>query len=229
MMSSSLSNGGLESSNFLTQDLANKIRDEHGTPCYVYDSSTLKSQAALALAFPNPYGLTVRYAMKACPNAAIIKIFHNLGIHFDVSSGFEAERAILAGIPPCNLSLSSQELPMYSQFKKLINLGVNFNACSLHQLESYGKLIESNRKEGICTDSKGVMNGECGIRFNPGKGSGGNGKTNVGGPSSSFGVWYSLKNKCKDIALKYNINIIRIHTHIGSGSDPNIWKSCAGK
>jgi len=31
---------------------------------------------------------------------------------------------------------------------------------------------------------------EMGLRFNPGVGSGGTGKTNVGGPSSSFGIWH---------------------------------------
>jgi len=30
------------------------------------------------------------------------------------------------------------------------------------------------------------------VRFNPGLGSGGTGKTNVGGPSSSFGIWHEL-------------------------------------
>jgi hypothetical protein len=30
------------------------------------------------------------------------------------------------------------------------------------------------------------------VRFNPGLGSGGTGKTNVGGPGSSFGTWHEL-------------------------------------
>jgi len=34
--------------------------------------------------------------------------------------------------------------------------------------------------------------GEVGVRFNPGLGSGGTGKTNVGGPGSSFGTWHEL-------------------------------------
>ena len=31
-----------------------------------------------------------------------------------------------------------------------------------------------------------------GVRFNPGSGSGGNNRTNVGGVSSSFGIWHGL-------------------------------------
>lgn len=89
---------------------------------------------------------------------------------------------------------------------------MEFNACSLSQLEKFGQLFPGAK---------------CGIRFNPGKGSGGTGKTNVGGPSSSFGIWYELKNEVKKIAEKYNLTIMRIHTHIGSGSDPVIWQQVA--
>ena len=47
-------------------------------------------------------------------------------------------------------------------------------------------------------------------------GSGETGKTNVGGPSSSFGIWHELKSNVKAIAEKYGLKIKRIHTHIGS-------------
>ena len=41
------------------------------------------------------------------------------------------------------------------------------------------------------------IGGKCGLRFNPGRGSGGTGKTNVGGPSSSFGIWFEHRDKVK--------------------------------
>jgi len=201
----------LETSRFLTYASASKIRAAHGTPVYVYDEATLRSQAAKALAFPNAYGLTVRFAMKACPNAAIVQLFNSLGIHFDASSGYEVTRAVKAGIPASSLSLSSQELP--ANFKELYSSGMEFNACSLNQLETFGKLFPGGR---------------CGVRFNPGKGSGGTGKTNVGGPSSSFGIWHELKDQVKAIVAKYNLKVVRIHTHIGSGSDPAVWQSVTG-
>ena len=46
---------------------------------------------------------------------------------------------------------------------------------------------------------------------------------NVGGPASSFGIWHELKDSVKSITAKYNIKVSRIHTHIGSGSDPDVW------
>lgn len=150
----------LEVSRFLTPTLAENIRQQYGTPVYVYDEKTLTNQALTALQFPNLYGLKVRYAMKASPNAAILQLFHRLGLNFDASSGFEVRRAILAGVSPQDISLSSQELPQ--DFKELIELGIEFNACSLKQLDTFGRLFPG---------------GSCGVRFNPGKGSGGTGKT----------------------------------------------------
>lgn len=47
-----------------------------GTPAYVYDAASLKANAAACLAFPNAYGLTVRYAMKSLPNKAVLQLFH---------------------------------------------------------------------------------------------------------------------------------------------------------
>lgn len=201
----------LETSNFLSQKLASTIKTEFQTPVFVYDEKTLRSQAQKALDFPNPYGLTVRFAMKACPNAAILQLFYSMGLNFDASSGFEVERAMRAGIPASAMSLSSQELP--ANFKDLIDKGIEFNACSLHQLDTFGQLFPG---------------GSCGVRFNPGKGSGGTGKTNVGGPSSSFGIWFELLPEVKAIVKKHNLTVKRIHTHIGSGSDPVVWQSVAG-
>ena len=150
----------LETSKFLNFAVANKIKAEHGTPVFVYDEASLRSQAEKALSFPNAFGLKVRFAMKSCPNAAITQLFYGMGINFDASSGYEVSRLIRAGIAPGAISLSSQEMPL--NFKELYEKGIEFNACSLNQLETFGKLFKG---------------GSCGIRFNPGKGSGGTGKT----------------------------------------------------
>jgi diaminopimelate decarboxylase len=198
----------MEEARFLTYSIAKSIGDSYETPLYVYDEQTLKSQTEKALAFPNQFGLKVRFAMKSCPNAAILKLFSGMGLNFDASSGFEVLRAMKAGVPASDICLSSQEQPR--NFKEIYELGIEFNACSLNQFETFGKLFPG---------------GSCGVRFNPGKGSGGTGKTNVGGPSSSFGIWFEQIPQVKAIAAKYNINIKRIHTHIGSGSDPEVWKT----
>lgn len=47
-----------------------------GTPAYVYDAATLKSNAEACLSFPHAYGLTVRFAMKSLPNKAVLQLFN---------------------------------------------------------------------------------------------------------------------------------------------------------
>lgn len=202
----------MEKLKFLTPAQAEELRQSVGTPTYVYDERTLKKHAALALAFPNAFGLTVRYAMKASPNAAILRIFDACGLHFDASSGWECDRAIKAGIAPSKISLSTQQMPAKEDFLRLHKSGINFNACSLSQLETFGSWLPGS---------------EVGVRFNPGMGSGGTSKTNVGGPSSSFGIWHEFIPVVREIAQKHQLRVIRIHTHIGSGSDPLVWQKTA--
>jgi diaminopimelate decarboxylase len=170
----------------------------------------LKARAREALAFPNAYGLTVRYAMKASPNAAIIRILTACGLHIDAGSGPECDRAMRAGVPAAHISLSTQEFP--PDFRRLFEAGVRFNACSLNQLRRFGEQFPG---------------GELGLRINPGLGSGGTVKTNVGGPASSFGIWHEYRAEARAIVEEHGLRVVRIHTHIGSGSDPAVWQRVA--
>src|SRR5262252_7203623 len=93
---------------FLTPELAGEVRARFGTPCYVYDRVALEAAARRALAFPAPFGFTLRYAMKANPNHGVLGLFRDLGLHIDASSDFEVERALRAGFPPATIQLTSQ-------------------------------------------------------------------------------------------------------------------------
>lgn len=200
----------METLKFLTPEQAAELRERFGTPLYVYDERTLRAQAGEVLAFPNAFGLTVRYAMKASPNAAILQVLARCGLHIDASSGYECHRALRAGIPAEKISLSTQEFP--ADFAELHGRGIRFNACSLSQLACFGGLFPG---------------GELGLRFNPGLGSGGTVKTNVGGPASSFGIWHEWLAEVKTIVAQAKLRVVRVHTHIGSGSDPAVWQRVA--
>lgn len=63
---------------------------------------------------------------------------------------------------------------------------------------------------------------KVGIRVNPGIGSGIKGKTNVGGPDSSFGIWHEQMASVRATVASHGLVIERIHTHIGSGTDPAV-------
>jgi diaminopimelate decarboxylase len=191
-------------------DVVRRVRAEFGSPTYIYDEAALLKQAADVLAFPNAFGLTARYAMKACPSRAIVQTLHKAGLHIDASSGFEAQRAILAGVPAEHIQLTAQQLA--DNFVELVLQGVLFNACSLSQLEAYGEAFPGRE---VC------------VRINPGLGSGHSNRTNVGGPSSSFGIWHEHLDEVLETAKRHNLHLSGMHTHIGSGGDPVVWEHCA--
>ncbi|MCA9052584.1 MAG: diaminopimelate decarboxylase [Planctomycetaceae bacterium] len=195
---------------FLTTEQVLALQDQYGTPVYVYDQRTLQQQAASVLSFPHAFGLTARYAMKACPSSAVLRILHNAGLHIDASSGYEALRAIRAGVPAAHIQLTAQQLA--HNFAELVGQGVLFNACSLSQLDAFGRLFPGR---------------ELSVRINPGLGSGHNNRTNTGGPSSSFGIWHEHLDQVFAIARQHGLRLTGMHTHIGSGSDPNVWVHCS--
>jgi diaminopimelate decarboxylase len=196
---------------FLNRTQIERIRERFGTPVFVYDQRELEASADRVLAFPAPCRLVGRFAMKALPNAAVLRIFDEKGLHIDASSGFEAERALRAGIDPTHIQITAQELPR--DLKGLVQRGILFNACSLHQLRQFGLLFGGS---------------ELSIRVNPGAGGGHNNRTNTGGPASSFGIWHEKLEEAFAIAREFDLKLTGLHTHIGSGGDPEVWKSCAG-
>jgi diaminopimelate decarboxylase len=187
-----------------------ELQSEFGTPFYVYDEATLLERAGEVLAFPSPYGLVGRYAMKALPNATVLRTLVEAGLHIDASSGFEADRALRAGVAPEKIQITAQELPR--NLEELVGQGVLFNACSLSQLDRFGTLFPGR---------------EASVRINPGLGSGHSNRTNVGGPSASFGIWHEQLDQVLATAARHDLTITRMHTHIGSGSDPDAWLACA--
>ena len=195
---------------FLSDDRVRRLQREFGTPVFVYDQATLERQAAQVLAFPNAFGLTARYAMKACPTAAVIRVLSDTGLHIDASSGHEAERALRAGVPATDIQITAQETP--ANLRALVEQGVLFNACSITQIRTFGALFPGR---------------SLSIRINPGLGSGHSNRTNVGGPSSSFGIWHEHLADALAAARAHELTIDRVHTHIGSGTDPEVWARVA--
>jgi diaminopimelate decarboxylase len=191
----------------LSVEHAAQVRDRFATPCYVYVQGALEAAARRALAFPAPFGLTVRYAMKANPSRGVLELFRGLGLHIDASSDHEVVRALRAGFPAGSIQLTSQ-MPSRRLAEHLAR-GVLFNACSLHQLEAFGRAAPGQAVS---------------VRMNPGLGSGSTNRTNTGGPASSFGIWHEHLGEVKAIAERFDVKITRLHSHIGSGTDPEVYK-----
>ena len=191
----------------LSAEKAAEVRERFGTPCYVYDAAMLDATARRLLAFGAPYGFTLRYAMKANPSRRILDLFRDLGLHIDASSDWEVERALGAGFAPAQIQLSSQ-MPS-TRLAEHVRRGVLLNACSLHQLEAIGRAAPGHA---------------VAVRMNPGLGSGSTKRTNTGGPASSFGIWHEYVGDVKALAARYRLTLRTLHTHIGSGTDPDVWR-----
>ena len=200
------SNGTVESLRFLTPEQVRTIREQFGTPVFVYDELSLERQAKFMLSFPNAFGLTVYYSIKGGASGAIIRLFDRLGLHFDASSIYEAMRAMAVGVAPAKILLTAQEVP--PDFAKYVERGMEFNACSLRQLELYGQQFSGR---------------EVSIRFNPGTGTGFINRLTSGGPRSSFGIWHDYLDDVRALVEKYRLKVKRVHHHVGSGHDPEAW------
>jgi diaminopimelate decarboxylase len=113
-------------------------------------------------------------------------------------------------VPGEQIQLTAQEVPR--NLKALVEQGVIFNACSLQQLRMFGEQFPGHTVT---------------VRINPGRGSGHSNRTNVGGPAASFGIWHEYVDEVLAIAQEHDLTINSMHTHIGSGSDPEVWERVA--
>jgi len=195
----------IETLKFLAPEEVPQLAKRFGTPLFVYDVHTINENYKYFKDIPNAYGLTIRYSVKANPNAAILKLFDKLGAWFDVSSIWEAQRCIKAGISATKILLTAQEVSR--DWESLCEAGMEYDAGSLDQLRRYGR-----RFPNTCVS----------LRINPGFGSGLVQKLTSGGRHSSFGLWFEQIDEAVAVASEYGLTIKRIHIHIGSGHESEV-------
>ncbi len=175
---------------------------------FVYERETMTAAAEILLSAKMPYGMTVRYAVKANPHPEIIQHFNGLGLHFDASSPQESERLLGYGIEGEKISLCPQILQSSPTTQAVLDHKVLPVATSLKQIDTLHQLNKTS----------------IAVRINPGKGSGHNNRTTVGGPVSSFGIWHEQLPEVLESVKQKGMSINRVHTHIGSGVDPSVWQ-----
>ena len=188
--------------------------DAAGTPAYLYDEALIKQKCAELMATPSAYGLSVRFAMKANSTRAILRLIAAQGLLFDASSLNEARRAVLAGIDHSAIILTTQEAYEGSEMlalEDMIARGMKYNVCSLRQLHMIGNFASAN----------GV---KLAIRVHPGVGSGETATRNTGDKYSCFGIHLTDVPKAIQYAKDKAIVFDHVHVHIGSGTDPALWR-----
>lgn len=196
--------------NFLKKEQVQYIENNFETPVYVYSEDKLLDAADSFLAFPSAFWHKVRFAMKANSNINVLKIFKNKWIKVDCSSEYEAFRALDAWYESTDIQISWQETPR--DLEKLLDLWVFIVATSLDQVKAIWEL-----KPWI----------KIWVRINPWMWSWAFKAISTWWETSSFGIWHEFIPEIKELVQLYNLEISKIHIHIGSENTPESWTNSA--
>ena len=176
-----------------------------GTPSYVYSASLIKDNF---LEYKDSIRMNdkVCFAVKSNSNINILKLLNSLGSGFDVVSGNELKRCLVAGADPKNIVFSG-----IGKTKEEIRLAVENNIFSINiesesELERIIKIVEDTGKK---------IN--CAIRVNPDISAESHPYITTGLKTSKFGVTSQVAlTMSKRIREIENVNLIGLACHIGS-------------
>jgi len=184
------------------EEIANKF----GTPSYIYSKATLERHAKAYIdSFESMKGL-ICFSVKALSNISILKILKKAGCGFDIVSGGELHRVILAGADPKKIIFSG-----VGKSRAEMAAGINHNILSFN-IESEPEL---DRLNSVAKEMNKIA--PVAIRFNPNVDAGAHEFTKTGRKSDKFGVSIdttkNLVEKCND---SDNLNLVGLTCHIGS-------------
>ncbi len=177
------------------------IAKEFGTPLYVYNAESIKSQYNTLFNAFKGVDLKLKYAVKALTNKNIVKYIKSLGAGFDAVCINEVKLALELGYQPEDIIYTPNGVA-FSEIEEAIAFGVHVNIDNLPFLERIGQQYGGNQP--IC------------IRLNPHIEAGGNKNIQVGHIGSKFGISILQFNEVLEIVEKYDINVRGLHVHTGS-------------
>jgi len=182
------------------------VADKYGTPAFVYSKATLERHAkAYINSFKSMNGL-VCFSVKALSNISILKTLKNSGCGFDIVSGGELHRSLLAGADPKKIIFSGVGKSRIEMVAGIENDILSFNIESEQELDQLGMVAAEMKKIAPVA-----------IRFNPNVDAGVHEFTKTGRKSDKFGV--SIET-AKDLIKKCNasasLSLVGLTCHIGS-------------
>ena len=182
------------------------IADVYGTPTFVYSKATLERHAkAYINSFKKMNGL-VCFSVKALSNISILKTLKNSGCGFDIVSGGELHRALLAGANPKKIIFSGVGKSKAEMASGIENNILSFNVESEQELERLGEVAKEMKKTAPVA-----------IRFNPNVDAGVHEFTKTGRKSDKFGISIeSTKDLVKRCLKNDSIKLVGLTCHIGS-------------
>lgn len=179
-----------------------KIVEQFGTPLYVYDLEIIQARIDELFATIGIYQNTqFLYAIKANFNPHIVREIITRGCGIDAVSIDEVRLGLFCGAKAENILFTENNITD-EEMQESMRLGVLLNIGSLSRLEKFGSTYPGSR---VC------------VRFNPNVGAGSHATNITGGPDSKFGISTLQIEDILHIAKQYNLKIVGIHEHIGSG------------
>ena len=123
------------------------IATRFGTPCYVYSKAALVSAyREISDAFSSISHLTC-YAVKANPNIGILNLFAKMGSGFDIVSGGELQRVLLAGGDPSKVVFSGVG-KREDEMRAALDAGIFcFNIESEPELDRLARVAQDMKKK----------------------------------------------------------------------------------
>ena len=183
------------------------ISDAFNTPAYVYSKKTLERHADAYLKSFSSSNNLVCFAVKSLSNISILKILKDRGCGFDIVSGGELHRVLLAGADPKKIIFSG-----VGKTKEEIASGIKNDVLSFNIESPY----ELYRIERVAKDLDRVA--PISIRFNPDVDSGGHDYITTGRKGDKFGISSieDILELSSYISSSKNLKIVGVACHIGS-------------
>ncbi|WP_193163836.1 diaminopimelate decarboxylase [Microbulbifer hainanensis] len=183
-----------------------QIAERFGTPTYVYSRAHFEAQyRAYADALGDHPGL-ICYAVKANSNLGILSLLAQQGAGFDIVSGGELERVLLAGGDPARVVFSGVGKTA-QEMRRALEVGVHcFNAESPAELQ---------RLEAVAADM-GVR-APVSLRVNPDVDAKTHPYISTGLKENKFGIAIdSAIDIYREAALSNHLEVVGVDCHIGS-------------
>ena len=189
-----------------------QITKEYGSPAFIYSSKAINDNFQ-SYQSEIREGDLICYAVKANSNLHILKLLSDLGSGFDVVSGNELKRCLLAGADKNKIVFSG-----VAKTEEEITLAIENDILSIN-IESYGEF------ERILEFSKELNKKvNCALRVNPDIAIGSHKYIQTGSKTSKFGLdkesVLKISSQCE---IDGPIKLTSVASHIGSQiSDENL-------
>ncbi len=139
--------------------------------------------------------------MKSNSSPEILKLLKDQNAFIDTVSLGETLLTLELGFTPDRILYTANNITS-EEMNAVFGLGVLFNIDSLSRLEKFG---QAHRGSEVC------------LRFNPNVVAGAHKNIRTGGKDTKFGLTIDSLNNALDIIRTYDLHVIGLHEHTGSG------------